>query len=129
MFCFLWFNYFLYTGNFFLFESTCYIYKMHYYYFCFCSSPAAVLLTCLEDIDQNQSSYCSSCIPKIHTIVLFLIFLDNKKLEIVWIKITFSNAFYKIFHCPISTIPKVMASEQAASSHPKHLKVSCRKRG
>ena len=34
-----------------------------------CSSRAAVLLTCLEDIAQDHPFYCSSCIPD-----LFLLF-------------------------------------------------------
>ena len=42
-----------------------------------CSSCAAVLLTCLEDIAQNHSFYCSSCIPEIRTIVLFLLFKSH----------------------------------------------------
>ena len=39
-----------------------------------CSSHAAVLLTCLEDIAQNYPSDCFSYIPEIRTIVLFLPF-------------------------------------------------------
>ena len=39
-----------------------------------CSSRAAVLLTCLEDIAQNYPSYCFSYIPEIRTIALFLPF-------------------------------------------------------
>ena len=39
-----------------------------------CSSRAAVLLNCLEDIAQDYPSYCSSYIPEIRTIVLFLPF-------------------------------------------------------
>ena len=39
-----------------------------------CSSRAAVLLTCLEDIAQNYPSDCFSYIPEIRTIVLFLPF-------------------------------------------------------
>ena len=40
----------------------------------FCSSLAAVLLTCLEDIAQTYSFYCSYYIPEIRTIILFLPF-------------------------------------------------------
>ena len=39
-----------------------------------CSSLAAVLLTCLEDIAQTYPFYCSYYIPEIRTIVLFLPF-------------------------------------------------------
>ena len=39
-----------------------------------CSSHAAVLLTCLEDMAQNYLSHCFSYIPEICTIVLFLPF-------------------------------------------------------
>ena len=39
-----------------------------------CSSRAAVLLTCLEDIAQNYPSDCFSCIPETRSIVLFLPF-------------------------------------------------------
>ena len=42
----------------------------------FCSSRAAVLLTCLEDIAQSYPSHSSCCIPEIRTIVLFLPFLQ-----------------------------------------------------
>ena len=38
----------------------------------FCSSLAAVLLIFLEDIAQDNLSCCSSYIPEIRTIVLFL---------------------------------------------------------
>ena len=39
-----------------------------------CNISAAVLLIILEDIAQNYPSYCSSDIPEICTIVLFLPF-------------------------------------------------------
>ena len=39
-----------------------------------CSNRAAVLPTCLDDIAQDYPSYCSSSIPEIRTIVLFLPF-------------------------------------------------------
>ena len=39
-----------------------------------CSNRAAVLLTFLKDNAQNYHSYCSSYIPEIRTIVLFLPF-------------------------------------------------------
>ena len=39
-----------------------------------CSSRAALLETCVEDNAQNHTSYCSSYIPEIRTIVLFLPF-------------------------------------------------------
>ena len=38
------------------------------------SSRAAALLACLEDIAQNHPFYCSSYIPEICAIVLFLPF-------------------------------------------------------
>ena len=39
-----------------------------------CSSRAAVLLTCVEDVAQTYHFYCSYYIPEMRTIVLFLPF-------------------------------------------------------